>query len=538
MALALADRGHAVSLITHPIPPGHTPAPPSILPTRAGGSGHPRIRVIDATDRTLPSLHVAAGNLAPWLPIYRRAVERLNFIHRSPVIYLPNILGDSYGLGAALAATHPELLRMVAWQHTDSDYDAALIDRYAPCLSGIVAIDQAHRDTLARRYDSDRTLGDRIQCIPHGVEVPPAPPPARQPRALLPVHLLYTGRIEHKQKRITALAYLSDELDRRAVPHRITIIGDGPARGDLARLCLERRSLELLPACSPEQLVEYYKRADAFVLPSRYEGLCISRIEAAAHGCVPIVTTDRSGAGEGLTDGVSAVFAAAKSDDDEPTAARHMADAVQRFLAADARAMAIAAWESARSGFSIEAHATAVARLFRQVAASPARAWPSSRSPAFSAVAGGAGPVGAGAVTDSGSLGPDAHARTLEVLKAIAERRNGGEEEVEGQERLWESGLPGGIALHGAGQHTIELASVFARSPVPIVAVADDDPERWGSRLLGWPVVPPKGLAAMGVRDVVISSYIHGESIWAKRSVYENAGIRVSRIYPAAAESR
>ncbi|MBX3385411.1 MAG: glycosyltransferase [Phycisphaeraceae bacterium] len=523
---ALADLGHPCTIIAHPIPTGHTPAPPTFLnPLRT----HPRITLIDADH--LPSLHTAGGDLSPWLPLYRRTVERLAFVYRSPVAYFPNILGDAYGLGAAIATTHPHLLRIIAWQHTDSDYDSALIRRYAPCLAGIVAIDRSHRDRLARLHphlaSPTPSPSDRIVSIPHGVETPAAPPAARSPlppRLHRPVHLLYTGRVEHRQKRITALAYLCDELDRRAVPHRLTLIGDGPARADFARLCIERPSIELLPACAPDELVEHYRRADAFVLPSRYEGLCISRIEAAAQGCVPIVTHDRSGAADGLADGVSAVFVPARFDDDEPTAARHLADAVQRFLAADARAMSVAAWESTRTRFSMDAHAAAVARLIRDACAAPPRIWPASRAAAFSAPATTHGlPASAGTVDGSGSLGPNAHSRLFSLLTDLA-----GHDAAPGAS----TAEPKPIALHGAGRHTIELAPVLAQSPVPIAAITDDDPSRWGSRLFGWPVVPPTDLPKLGVETVVISSYIHADSIWARRAVYENAGINVRRIYP------
>lgn len=532
---ALAQRGHACTLITHPIPEGHTAAPDGLLRSLRV---QPGISIIDAAH--LPSLHAASGDLSPWLPLYRRTVERMAFLHRSPVAYFPNILGDAYALGAAITTTQPDLLRVIAWQHTDSDYDAALIRRYAPVLAGLVAIDPSHRDRFARLHPHLTAPTDRLVSIPHGVETPVAPPTLTAPRQPLPprmqrpVHLIYTGRIEHRQKRIAALAYLSDELDRRAVSHRITIIGDGPARADLARLCLERPCIEMLPACSPEELVEHYRRADAFVLPSRYEGLCISRIEAAAQGCVPIVTHDRSGAAEGLTDGLSAVLVPAKSDDDEPTAARYLADAVQRFLASDARAMSVAAWEAARTRFSVEAHVSAVARLIRDAAAAPPRAWPASRPVAFSSAAANsdelASPSMDGASdAGSGSLGPGARAHLLRLLAALARADEPGASTAR---------EPGPIALHGAGRHTVELAPVLAQSPIPIVAITDDDPARWGSRLFGWPVVSPSDARKLGVANVVISSYIHADSIWAKRAVYENAGIRVHRLYPEEATGR
>ena len=88
--------------------------------------------------------------------------------------------------------------------------------------------------------------------------------------------------------------------------------------------------------------------------------------------------------------------------------------------------------------------------------------------------------------------------------------------------------------LHGAGQHTLELAGVLARSPAEIVALCDDDKQRWGTKFLGWKVIAPADAAQHGATDVVISSYIHAESIWERRGIYESQHLQVHRIYPAA----
>src|SRR6185295_4482384 len=81
------------------------------------------------------------------------------------------------------------------------------------------------------------------------------------------------------------------------------------------------------------------------------------------------------------------------------------------------------------------------------------------------------------------------------------------------------------IVLHGAGRHTIELAGTLAGSAAKIVAVTDDDPALWGGSLLGWPIVPPAKVRETGATDVVISSWIHADQIFARRAVYEHQGL-------------
>jgi len=87
------------------------------------------------------------------------------------------------------------------------------------------------------------------------------------------------------------------------------------------------------------------------------------------------------------------------------------------------------------------------------------------------------------------------------------------------------------VAVYGAGRHTELLADVLAGSPVPVVAVIDDDPARAGGRCAGIEVIPPQRAAAAGVEAVVISSDAHEEAIWSRRGRLVDAGITVRRLY-------
>lgn len=494
LANGLAARGRVVGMVVHP---------------RGAGQPAAQLEFHPGVVRILPDHwpHMAdcRGDLAAYLPAYRRAIDDLAAAaygaKRGPVVLSPNILGDSYGIAAALCTTQADTLRVLAWQHADSDYDTAVLRRYEPIVSKFVAIDTRYVGTLGLAFPGREA---DISTIPHGVEVPDAPPAPRQPPAGRPLKLVYTGRIEHHQKRIGALALLSDELSRRGIDHRITIVGDGPAAAEFDALLTSRPKVQRVPMAGAAEISRFLSDADAFVLASRFEGLCISRIEAMAHGCVPIITSANSGATSGLIDGESAVFVAAEPGDDEATAAAHVADGVERFLASDRDAMAQAAWRAAREHFSIDAHVSQVAALVDAAAQGPARWWRTDWPSAFSSSRTEPG--------RSGSTGPDAPVLLGAVLTSLAGRR---------------------IVLHGAGQHTLELAGVLARSPAEIVALCDDDKQRWGTTFLGWRVIAPAEAAQHGASDVVISSYIHAESVWNRRGVYESQGLRVHRIYPA-----
>jgi hypothetical protein len=91
------------------------------------------------------------------------------------------------------------------------------------------------------------------------------------------------------------------------------------------------------------------------------------------------------------------------------------------------------------------------------------------------------------------------------------------------------------VLIHGAGRHTLELGHVLAAAPVEIAGVIDDDRQKHGGRLWGWRVIAPDTAGATGATDLVISSWMHQEAIWARRAVYERQGIAVHRLYSPAA---
>lgn len=491
---ALAARGRVAGLIVHAEPPGFTPLD---LPIDAG------VRIF-RVPASAPAIDACRGDLSGVLPHYRAAVKAIAEAARAPVVLSPNLHGDCYGVGAALTRD-PDLgarIRLVGWQHSDIEYDSRVLARFEPVIAGFVAVSER----IGRRLGA--TLGARaadMRHIPYGVEVPDAPP-TRPPGAgrERPLRLIYTGRLEHRQKRILALPALSRVLAQRGVAHELTIVGDGPAEAELLDAMRDAPGVRRLAPVSPDRVARLLDEHDAFVLASRYEGLSVSMLEAMARGCVPIVARTESGALEAIDAGVSGMIADASPEDDEPRVARALADAVGTFLAGEARApgrLGAAAWHAARERYSIGRHADRVASFLRAIGDAPARAWPADRPPAFSA----APETGA-----SGSVPPDGARRMAELLRRLAGRR---------------------VIIHGTGQHTLQLERVIRDSPALIVAFADDDRARHGTRLWGVPVIAPRDAAATGATDAVISSWMHQDAVWARREVYERAGVVPHRVY-------
>lgn len=492
LANALAARGGSAGLIVHALPPGQSRLD---VPLHAG------VRVWDASDLT--PLRLCAGDLSRHVPLYRRAAEAL----ADPVVVLsPNLHGESYGAAACLAQTMPERVRVIGWQHSDIAYDARLLAHYEPMLHAFVGVSGVIAEQLGRAHPGRRA---HVREIAYGVEAEEAPA-RREPLAGRAVRLVYTGRIEHEQKRVGALIVMSDVLSAQGVAHELTLLGDGPASAEVDALCAARpRRVRRVPACGPTGVRAMLRGADAFVLASRYEGLSISMLEALWCGCVPIIARVRSGAAQAVREGVTGLFAETGPDDDAEAAGHAMARAVACFAVGDAPAMSRAGVEDAWARFGLARHVDAVAALLREVVDAPPRPWPATRACAFASC--GSAPGGG-----SGSVPPDGAARVREALDRLRGRT---------------------IALYGGGRHTIELASVLAESElrfgVRIACIIDDDPAQHGQRLCGWPVVAREAAAALGATDVLVSSWMHHDAMLARREAFERLGLTLRGVYPA-----
>ncbi len=111
---------------------------------------------------------------------------------------------------------------------------------------------------------------------------------ATRRRILAEPMLLSVGRLTVQKDQATLLDALARLKDR---PWRLTLVGDGPLRGDLeeraARLGLASR-VSFAGFVDP---LPHLAAANLFVLPSRWEGLPAVALEALAAG-LPVVATD------------------------------------------------------------------------------------------------------------------------------------------------------------------------------------------------------------------------------------------------------
>lgn len=137
-----------------------------------------------------------------------------------------------------------------------------------------------------------KTWKGQLDIIPNGIDTTKFKPGnfPEKPRLITVSRLIKRKGLEYL---ITALKDIDLELD---------IIGEGPELENLKRLAKEHNvKVNFLGYVKHDNLPKHYQKASIFVLPSLYEGMSNSILEAMASG-LPIITTNTGGTQELIHD--------------------------------------------------------------------------------------------------------------------------------------------------------------------------------------------------------------------------------------------
>ena len=125
--------------------------------------------------------------------------------------------------------------------------------------------------------------------------------------------IIYTGRLSH-EKGVDFLIHSFSKLDVRA-GCQLLIIADGPERQDIIRIIDHYQLSESVVMINEvDDIASYLNAADLFVLPSRFEGLSNSLLEAMACG-LPVISTRVGGSIDIIEDGISGLLIEVDSKD-------------------------------------------------------------------------------------------------------------------------------------------------------------------------------------------------------------------------------
>jgi glycosyltransferase involved in cell wall biosynthesis len=104
------------------------------------------------------------------------------------------------------------------------------------------------------------------------------------------IRLIYLGRIDEQQKGVFWLPHIMRRLS--GLPVELSVAGNGPDLEKLERRCRNLADrVHFLGKIPADQVAGVLSDHDLLLLPSRYEGLGLSLIEAMASGCVPIASS-------------------------------------------------------------------------------------------------------------------------------------------------------------------------------------------------------------------------------------------------------
>lgn len=203
-----------------------------------------------------------------------------------------NVLGDRLQTNIARYLPEHVLRIMIVHNITPGTYAAARSIR--DHAHATVAVSERCRADLVEKYDFP---AEHTFVIENSVDANAFDTGDRRKRSVPELRALFVGRIEDASKGVLWLREILDALPETVT---LTIAGNGPDMEKLKRrLSAHWKRVDYLGSVSPERIPAIMAGHDVLIMPSRYEGLPMTLIEAMAAGCVPIVSHIR-----GVTDTV------------------------------------------------------------------------------------------------------------------------------------------------------------------------------------------------------------------------------------------
>lgn len=218
----------------------------------------------------------------------RQAIKRTRPDFVVGVMTVPSILAilAAIGLNTKVIVTehnHPPMLRMSAmWEHL-----RRLTFRHA---ASVIALTKETANWLERNCRCKN-----VRVIPNPVAVSERETaPVLRPNDVVQRNtqlLLAVGRLT-RQKGFDLLIEAFSRIHRKVPSWQLAIVGEGELRADLEKMVVERQLGDsiVLPGRAGN-IIDWYRRADLYVLSSRFEGFSLTLAEAMANGC-PAISYD------------------------------------------------------------------------------------------------------------------------------------------------------------------------------------------------------------------------------------------------------
>jgi colanic acid/amylovoran biosynthesis glycosyltransferase len=262
-----------------------------------------RVIFIAANSKRLPFLNELKKDgyectLIPWDLFFEEKIMAIleDLRTHPPDVFIPNYFPSAcYAAQWAKLAGIPSVIIL----HNDNAMHHALVDEFAAGhkerkVSAVIAVSKF----LKQKIDEKKVTGVITEYITYG-----APVPVKKANRLAsdPLKLIYAGRLNEHQKRISDVTLALCAAAREVSGTECMIYGSGEALESVLQIIDEKGKglpVKYGGVLKSNEVQDHLLQNHVYVLLSDYEGLPISLMEAMAAGLVPVCTNMKSGVGE------------------------------------------------------------------------------------------------------------------------------------------------------------------------------------------------------------------------------------------------
>jgi glycosyltransferase involved in cell wall biosynthesis len=194
------------------------------------------------------------------------------------------ILNHARFAQAAIAMLPDEII-VFSIIHNDIDWVYKVGCSNSQAWNVAVAVSHKIFETVSKRVPDKPVLE-----IIHGVEIPSIKPSKNCSDIL---NVVFIGHLTHDHKGVLFLPEILRGCVNEGIKLKLTIIGDGPDRRVLEKKlsAFGVEELTKMVGYIPHEEVNLHLDfANVLLMPSLFEGLPITMLEASAHTCVPVVS--------------------------------------------------------------------------------------------------------------------------------------------------------------------------------------------------------------------------------------------------------
>jgi glycosyltransferase involved in cell wall biosynthesis len=260
--------------------------------------GAPNEKVSRQIEESKAILHTSLWNAEDFVeetaPVLAKWINELN-----PDVYLISVSAD---IGwVVLPFLNPNIATLTIG-HTDSETFYLPARHYRSFLTRAVGVSP---EVCISYVLSCVIEKEKVEWIPYGVETNDEAPQTSGEDVL---KLIYVGRLEEEQKRVSDLIKIVKLLSEKGVNYNFQIVGDGEEMPNIEENLAEEigdGKVVLRGWLGAGEVIQAMREAEVFVLTSAYEGFCIALVESMANGCCPLATDINSGNKELIEDGAN-----------------------------------------------------------------------------------------------------------------------------------------------------------------------------------------------------------------------------------------